>query len=158
MQLAYRICQPILTRSNRTILSYRPQKNYVIGLLQRFQFAGTKVIFRGIRLIYPDVPFSDMIFIEKKPKISEESVAQSLAPIYSESSKSSRSTSQDIFHSIVKGRKSWKTLHGGEVVWPPQLEEALIEGITSGNNSSSRANSYATFFPLVFRSGKLSTR
>src|ERR1700678_20101 len=35
---------------------------------------------------------------------------------------------QDFFHSIVKGRKSWKTLRGGEVVWPPELEAALIEG------------------------------
>ena len=71
-----------------------------------------------------------MIFIEEnKPKISKGSVAQSLAPIYSENLKSSRSTSQDIFHSIVKDRKSWKTHRGGEVVWPPQLEGALIEGI-----------------------------
>lgn len=35
---------------------------------------------------------------------------------------------QDVFKSIVKGRKSWKTLKGGEVVWPPDLEAALIEG------------------------------
>lgn len=34
----------------------------------------------------------------------------------------------DVFQSIVKGRKSWKTLKGGEVVWPPELEAALIEG------------------------------
>ena len=37
---------------------------------------------------------------------------------------------QDVFQSIVKGRKSWKTLRGGEVVWPPELEAALIEGRT----------------------------
>lgn len=36
---------------------------------------------------------------------------------------------QDVFQSIVKGRKSWKTLKGGEVVWPPELEAALLEGI-----------------------------
>jgi hypothetical protein len=35
---------------------------------------------------------------------------------------------EDVFQSIVKGRKSWKTLRGGEVVWPPELEAALIEG------------------------------
>jgi len=35
---------------------------------------------------------------------------------------------QDVFESIVNGRKSWKTLKGGEVVWPPELEAALIEG------------------------------
>ena len=34
----------------------------------------------------------------------------------------------DVFQSIVKGRKSWKTFRGGEVVWPPELEAALIEG------------------------------
>ena len=38
---------------------------------------------------------------------------------------------QDVFQSIVKGRKSWKTLRGGEVVWPPELEAALIEGMKS---------------------------
>lgn len=36
---------------------------------------------------------------------------------------------QDIFQTIVKGRKSWKTLRGnGEAVWPPELEAALLEG------------------------------
>jgi len=35
---------------------------------------------------------------------------------------------QDVFHSIVTGRKNWKTLRGGEIVWPPELEAALIEG------------------------------
>ena len=35
---------------------------------------------------------------------------------------------EDVFQSIVKSRKSWKTLKGGEIVWPPELEAALIEG------------------------------
>ncbi|KAF8058539.1 hypothetical protein FPV67DRAFT_1676115 [Lyophyllum atratum] len=35
---------------------------------------------------------------------------------------------EDVFQSIVKGRKSWKTLRGGEIVWPPELEAALLEG------------------------------
>lgn len=34
----------------------------------------------------------------------------------------------DVFQSIIKGRKSWKTARGGEIVWPPELESALIEG------------------------------
>ena len=34
----------------------------------------------------------------------------------------------DVLKSIVKGRKSWKTLRGGEIVWPPELEAALLEG------------------------------
>ena len=36
---------------------------------------------------------------------------------------------EDAFQSIFKSRKSWKTLKGGEVVWPPELEAALIEGV-----------------------------
>lgn len=40
-----------------------------------------------------------------------------------------KTRTQDVFQSIVKGRKSWKTLRGGEIVWPPELEAALIEGI-----------------------------
>jgi transcriptional enhancer factor len=37
-------------------------------------------------------------------------------------------STEDVFQSIVKSRKSWKTLKGGEIVWPPELEAALIEG------------------------------
>ena len=37
-------------------------------------------------------------------------------------------STQGVFQSIVQGRKSWKTLKGGEIVWPPDLEAALIEG------------------------------
>ena len=35
---------------------------------------------------------------------------------------------EGVFQSIVKSRKSWKTLKGGEIVWPPELEAALIDG------------------------------
>ena len=35
---------------------------------------------------------------------------------------------ENVFQSIVKSRKSWKTLKDGEIVWPPELEAALIEG------------------------------
>ncbi|KAJ6471470.1 hypothetical protein C8R45DRAFT_1104440 [Mycena sanguinolenta] len=35
---------------------------------------------------------------------------------------------KDVFHSVINVRKSWKTLPGGEAVWPPALEAALIEG------------------------------
>lgn len=35
----------------------------------------------------------------------------------------------DVIQTIVTGRKCWKTIKGkGEVVWPPYLEAALIEG------------------------------
>lgn len=35
----------------------------------------------------------------------------------------------DAIQTIVTGRKCWKTIKGkGEVVWPPSLEAALVEG------------------------------
>lgn len=35
----------------------------------------------------------------------------------------------DTIQTIVTGRKCWKTMKGkGEVVWPPYLEGALVEG------------------------------
>ncbi len=40
----------------------------------------------------------------------------------------SNTGAQEIFQSIYNGRKSWKTLRGGEMVWPAELEAALIEG------------------------------
>ncbi|KAF4613169.1 hypothetical protein D9613_010898 [Agrocybe pediades] len=33
---------------------------------------------------------------------------------------------QDVFQSMVEGRKSWKTLRGGEVIWHPELETAPV--------------------------------
>lgn len=35
---------------------------------------------------------------------------------------------QDVYDTISSTRKSYKTLRGGERVWPPELEAALIEG------------------------------
>jgi len=37
-------------------------------------------------------------------------------------------TLQSFLSRSIEGRKSWKTLRGGEIVWPPELEAALIEG------------------------------
>ncbi|KAF7328451.1 TEA domain-containing protein [Mycena sanguinolenta] len=37
---------------------------------------------------------------------------------------------KDVFQSVLHVRKSWKTLPGGEAIWPPALEAALIEGKT----------------------------
>jgi transcriptional enhancer factor len=34
----------------------------------------------------------------------------------------------DVLCSVLKVRKSWKTLRGGETVWPLDLEAALLEG------------------------------
>ena len=37
----------------------------------------------------------------------------------------------DTIQTIVTGRKCWKTMKGkGEVVWPPYLEAALVEGVS----------------------------
>ncbi|KAJ3521055.1 hypothetical protein NMY22_g12475 [Coprinellus aureogranulatus] len=55
---------------------------------------------------------------------------------------------QDVFQSIVKGRKSWKTLRGGEVVWPPELEAALIEGLENYVPDDSRETRLLGRFPL----------
>lgn len=51
-----------------------------------------------------------------------------MSPIASVNYSLQNPRTEDVFQSIVKGRKSWKTLKGGEVVWPPELEAALIEG------------------------------
>ena len=40
---------------------------------------------------------------------------------------------KEVFESIYKGRKSWKTTKSGEMVWPPNLEAALIEGASTGH-------------------------
>ncbi|KAF9525005.1 hypothetical protein CPB83DRAFT_860393 [Crepidotus variabilis] len=58
------------------------------------------------------------------------------------------SSTQDVFHSIVKGRKSWKTLRGGEVVWPPELEAALIEGLENYQPDDSRETRLLGRFPM----------
>jgi hypothetical protein len=34
-----------------------------------------------------------------------------------------------VFRDVFKGRKCWKTQKGGEMVWPPELEAALLEGM-----------------------------
>ncbi|KAF8911675.1 hypothetical protein CPB84DRAFT_1762565 [Gymnopilus junonius] len=55
---------------------------------------------------------------------------------------------QDVFQSIVNGRKSWKTLRGGEVVWPPELEAALIEGLENYQPDDSRETRLLGRFPM----------
>lgn len=55
---------------------------------------------------------------------------------------------QDVFQSIVKGRKSWKTLRGGEIVWPPELEAALLEGLEAYQPDDSRETRLLGRFPM----------
>jgi transcriptional enhancer factor len=39
-------------------------------------------------------------------------------------------STEDIFRTIMKIRKSWKTLKGNaEPVWPPRLEATMLKGV-----------------------------
>ncbi|KAH6910209.1 hypothetical protein BKA70DRAFT_118584 [Coprinopsis sp. MPI-PUGE-AT-0042] len=58
------------------------------------------------------------------------------------------SRTQDVVQSIVSNRKSWKTLRGGEMVWPPELEAALIEGLENYKPDDSRETRLLGRFPL----------
>ncbi|KAL0578126.1 hypothetical protein V5O48_003869 [Marasmius crinis-equi] len=55
---------------------------------------------------------------------------------------------KDVFKEVVKGRKSWKTLKGGEMVWPPELEAALLEGLASYQPDDSRETRLLGRFPM----------
>jgi transcriptional enhancer factor len=70
---------------------------------------------------------SDKLVSAQSPSLKKR-VCKSIPDAYKTSLHNSRT--HDVFQSIVKGRKSWKTLRGGEIVWPPELEAALLEGHT----------------------------
>ncbi|KAF8623396.1 hypothetical protein AX17_007434 [Amanita inopinata Kibby_2008] len=55
---------------------------------------------------------------------------------------------RDVLESIVKSRKSWKAFKDGEVVWPPELEEALIEGLESYIPEDCRETRLLGRFPM----------
>ncbi|EIM80699.1 uncharacterized protein STEHIDRAFT_142622 [Stereum hirsutum FP-91666 SS1] len=55
---------------------------------------------------------------------------------------------RDAVHTIVSGRKSWKTLKGkGEAVWPPYLEAALVEALDRYRPETSRSTRSLSRFP-----------
>ncbi|TFY73468.1 hypothetical protein EWM64_g10544, partial [Hericium alpestre] len=55
---------------------------------------------------------------------------------------------RDAVHTIVSGRKSWKTLKGkGEAVWPPYLEAALVEALDKYRPETSRSQRSLSRFP-----------
>ncbi|KAI0827628.1 TEA/ATTS domain family-domain-containing protein [Trametes gibbosa] len=55
----------------------------------------------------------------------------------------------DTIHTIVTGRKCWKTMKGkGEVVWPPYLEAALVEGLEKYQPVESRTSRSFGRFPM----------
>jgi len=59
-----------------------------------------------------------------------------------------RTEDSNVFQSIFKSRKSWKALKGGEVVWPPELEAALIEALENYQPDDSRETRLLGRFPL----------
>ncbi|KAK7017161.1 TEA domain-containing protein [Favolaschia claudopus] len=56
-------------------------------------------------------------------------------------------STNDVLQSVLKVRKSWKTLRGGETVWPPELEAALIEGLENYQPDDSRETRMLGRFP-----------
>ncbi|KIY67191.1 hypothetical protein CYLTODRAFT_422745 [Cylindrobasidium torrendii FP15055 ss-10] len=58
------------------------------------------------------------------------------------------SSAAEVFKSIYNGRKSWKTLRGGEMVWPAELEAALIEGLELYQPDDSRETRLLGRFPM----------
>ncbi|KAI1786632.1 hypothetical protein LXA43DRAFT_50301 [Ganoderma leucocontextum] len=56
---------------------------------------------------------------------------------------------KDTIQTIVTGRKCWKTTKGGrEVVWPPDLEAALVEGLEKYQPVASRTSRSFGRFPM----------
>ncbi|KAJ7573995.1 hypothetical protein C8J56DRAFT_476351 [Mycena floridula] len=78
---------------------------------------------------------------------SSSSTSSTPSPIEREPSARTPGT-QHVLRTIVKGRKSWKTLRGGEIVWPPELEAALLEGLESYQPDDSRETRLLGRFPL----------
>lgn len=56
-------------------------------------------------------------------------------------------TTKDVLQSVLKVRKSWKTLRGGETVWPLELEAALLEGLENYQPDDSRETRMLGRFP-----------
>ncbi|KAJ7839942.1 hypothetical protein B0H14DRAFT_1064002 [Mycena olivaceomarginata] len=56
-------------------------------------------------------------------------------------------TTKDVLKSVLSVRKSWKTLRGGETVWPLDLEAALLEGLENYQPDDSRETRMLGRFP-----------
>ncbi|KAJ7664638.1 hypothetical protein DFH06DRAFT_1188268 [Mycena polygramma] len=54
---------------------------------------------------------------------------------------------KEVLQSVLKVRKTWKTFHGGETVWPLELEAALIEGLEKYEPDDSRETRMLGRFP-----------
>ncbi|KAJ6477898.1 hypothetical protein C8R47DRAFT_644311 [Mycena vitilis] len=56
-------------------------------------------------------------------------------------------TTKEVLQSVLRVRKSWKTLRGGETVWPLDLEAALLEGLEAYQPDDSRETRMLGRFP-----------
>ncbi|KAJ7610712.1 hypothetical protein DFH06DRAFT_1485457 [Mycena polygramma] len=56
-------------------------------------------------------------------------------------------TTKEVLQSVLRVRKSWKTLRGGETVWPLDLEAALLEGLETYQPDDSRETRMLGRFP-----------
>ncbi|KAF9468360.1 hypothetical protein BDZ94DRAFT_782548 [Collybia nuda] len=90
-----------------------------------------------------------------RPTHQEHSLSPALSPHHSSTPNAYKlpPTSQDqtthkVLQSIVKGRRSWKTLGGGELVWPPKLEAALLKGLERYQPDDSRETRLLGRFPM----------
>ncbi|KAJ6535701.1 hypothetical protein B0H19DRAFT_1322706, partial [Mycena capillaripes] len=54
---------------------------------------------------------------------------------------------KDVLQSVLKVRKTWKTLRGGEAVWPLELEAALLEALEKYEPDDSRETRMLGRFP-----------
>ncbi|KAJ7622221.1 hypothetical protein FB45DRAFT_1006225 [Roridomyces roridus] len=82
----------------------------------------------------PPSPFSDL----PSPPLSHRTCLP--PPLQSE-------TAKEVFQSVLKVRKTWKTIRGGETVWPPELEAALVEGLEKYVPDDSRETRMLGRFP-----------
>ncbi|KAJ6605535.1 hypothetical protein DFH09DRAFT_1121526 [Mycena vulgaris] len=58
-----------------------------------------------------------------------------------------KQTTKDVLQSVLKVRKTWKTLRGGETIWPLELEAALLEGLEKYHPDDSRETRMLGRFP-----------
>ncbi|KAJ6615771.1 hypothetical protein B0H10DRAFT_47716 [Mycena sp. CBHHK59/15] len=56
-------------------------------------------------------------------------------------------TTEEAFQTVLKNRRSWKILRGGEAVWPLDLEAALLEGLENYAPDDSRETRILGRFP-----------
>ncbi|KAF7289747.1 TEA domain-containing protein [Mycena indigotica] len=87
----------------------------------------------------PTPPAGHRLFPLPSPRISD--------PRLWTSSTNHSETTKEVLQSVLKVRKSWKTLRGGETVWPLELEAALLEGLESYVPDDSRETRLLGRFP-----------